>query len=38
MCDFECENAKDMYYKELAQGVKHLKEEGEVCGKSTKTF
>lgn len=26
--DFECKEAKDMYYPELAKGVKHFKEEG----------
>lgn len=28
MHDFNCKNAKDMHYKELADGVKHFKEEG----------
>ncbi len=28
MRDFKCKNAKDMYYPELAEGVKHFKEEG----------
>ena len=28
MSDFECKNAEDMYYKELAEGVKHFKKEG----------
>lgn len=26
--DFGCKNAKDIYYQELAKGVKHFKEEG----------
>lgn len=26
--DFSCKNAKDMFYAELANGVKHFKEEG----------
>ena len=26
MCDFACKEAKDMYYAELASGVKHFKE------------
>ena len=29
MYDFGCKNAEDMYYEELAKGVKHFKEEGE---------
>ena len=28
MHDFGCKEAKDMYYPELAKGVKHFKEEG----------
>lgn len=28
MHDFECKNSKDIYYPELAKGVKHFKEEG----------
>ena len=28
MRDFSCKNAKDMFYAELANGVKHFKEEG----------
>ncbi len=28
MYDFGCKNAEDMYYKELAEGVRHFKEEG----------
>lgn len=28
MYDFGCKNAEDMYYPELAKGVKHFKEEG----------
>lgn len=28
MCDFACKEAKDMYYAELASGVRHFKEEG----------
>ncbi len=28
MKDFKCKNAKDMYYPELAEGVRHFKEEG----------
>ena len=28
MHDFSCKEAKDMYYPELAKGVKHFKEEG----------
>ena len=28
MYDFGCKNAEDMYYEELAKGVKHFKEEG----------
>ena len=28
MRDFHCKKAKNMYYKELADGVKHFKEEG----------
>ena len=28
MHDFGCKQAKDMYYPELAKGVKHFKEEG----------
>ena len=28
MQDFSCKKAKDMYHKELADGVKHFKEEG----------
>ena len=27
MSDFVCKEAKDMYYTELASGVKHFKEE-----------
>lgn len=27
MKDFKCKNAEDMYYPELAEGVKHFKEE-----------
>lgn len=28
MHDFGCKEAKDMYYPELAKGVRHFKEEG----------
>lgn len=28
MHDFRCKKSKDMHYKELADGVKHFKEEG----------
>ncbi len=28
MHDFSCKESKDMYYPELAKGVKHFKEEG----------
>ncbi len=28
MHDFSCRESKDMYYPELAEGVKHFKEEG----------
>ena len=28
MHDFGCKNSKDIYYQELAEGVKHFKEEG----------
>ncbi len=28
MHDFDCKEAKDMYYLEPAKGVKHFKEEG----------
>ena len=28
MYDFACKNAEDMYYEELAEGVKHFKDEG----------
>jgi len=28
MHDFKCKKSKDMHYKELADGVKHFKEEG----------
>ncbi len=28
MKDFKCKNAKDMYYPELAEGVRHFKEKG----------
>lgn len=28
MQDFRCKKSKDMHYKELADGVRHFKEEG----------
>lgn len=28
MHDSKCKDAKDMHYKELADGIKHFKEEG----------
>jgi hypothetical protein len=28
MHDFRCKDSKDIYYQELAKGVKHFKEEG----------
>lgn len=30
MHDFGCKESKDIYYPELAKGVKHFKEEGRV--------
>ena len=30
MHDFRCKNSKDMYHKELADGVRHFKEEAET--------
>lgn len=32
--DFACKNADDVHYPELAEGVRHFKEEGGRCGMS----